>query len=68
MCVSRLKTVELLTFSNDCHSFEEKKRNLLYTSSTVNLYINRVLGGSVRLSVCLFVHYRNHLPVVQFQN
>ena len=29
-----------------------------------NLYSNTVLGGFVRL----FVRYRNHFPVVQFQN
>ena len=27
-----------------------------------------VLDGCVILSVCLFVRYRNHFPVVQFQN
>ena len=34
-----------------------------------NLYSNTVLDGCVILSVCgLFVRYRNHFPVVQFQN
>ena len=32
------------------------------------LYTNTVLDGSVILSVILFVPYRNHFPVVQFQN
>ena len=32
------------------------------------LYTFTVLDGSVILSVILFVRYRNHFPVVQFQN
>ena len=34
----------------------------------IYLYTDTVLSGSVCLSVRLFVRYRNHLPVVQFQN
>ena len=33
-----------------------------------HLYTNTVLDGSVILSVILFTRYRNHFPVVQFQN
>ena len=33
-----------------------------------NLYYNTVLDVGMILSVCLFVRYRNHFPVVQFQN
>ena len=32
------------------------------------LYYNTLLEGWVILSVCLSVRYRNHFPVVQFQN
>ena len=32
------------------------------------LYTNTVLDGFVILSVILFVRYRNHFSVVQFQN
>ena len=40
-----------------------------HTSRTIsNLYTNTVLDGSVILSVGLSVRYRNHFPVVQFQN
>ena len=34
----------------------------------IYIYTNTVLDGSVNLSVILFVRYRNHFPVVQFQN
>ena len=33
-----------------------------------HLYTNTVLDGSVTLSVILSVRYRNHFPVVRFQN
>ena len=36
--------------------------------SNFNLYANTGLDGSVTLSVCLFVRYRNLFPIVQFQN
>ena len=53
-------------FSTYFISFKHFKNILICIGA--NLYTNTVLGVSVRLSVCLFVRYRNHLPVVQFQN
>ena len=37
-------------------------------SVSVYLYNNTVLDVGMILSVILFVHYRNHFPVVRFQN
>ena len=44
------------------------QRNSCSTDNYIYLYANTVLDGSVILSVILFVRYRNHFPVVQFQN
>ena len=39
-----------------------------WNTEIIYLYTNTLLDGSVTLSVTLSVRYRNHFPVVQFQN
>ena len=48
---------------------KEKCTATIYsTGAYKHLHTNTVLDGSVTLSVCLSVRYRNHFPAVQFQN
>ena len=55
---------------SDVNSIREVSQSITYNLQTSmrNLYNNTVLDVGMILSVILSVRYRNHFPVVQFQN
>ena len=63
VCMKFIPSFKKVHLYNQINSFLIKRSQVI-----AYLYYNTVLDVGMILSVILFVRYRNHFPVVQFQN